>query len=558
MKKLVKAGAFLAAIALVLVGCNCYNKMSSRMNEIKITSTPEVLALRGSTVTADMTVTFPAKYFNKKAVLKLTPVLVFDGGEIAGEPKFVQGEKVKDNYTVIPFKAGGSYRQTVVLPFDERASISTLELRIEYKCGCDDKEFELLGFKPVADGVSTIQNSADWASNLAIMPDNFKRVTTITQEADLVYLVNSSQVRPVALNSAQIKLLEEFVKENSDKDRTELGNLYSKGYASPEGPVAFNDQLSKSRSESAKNAVGKKLKKTPVNIDAAAYGEDWEGFEKLVEQSNIQDRDLILQVLRMYSSPVQRDQEIRNMSQVFDVLKKEILPQLRRTQLVANADITGKTDEEIKYAWNNNIGALNVEELLYSATLFSDNATKAKIYKAAADRFNDVRGFNNYGVVMVQEGKLADATTAFNKAASMSSAPEISNNMGVIALIQGNVEDARRYLSPLNSDEAKANKGLLALAEGDFATASKSLTGYNLAVAQLSDGNVSQAKASLGNIDTADADYLRAVIAMREGNTESAISNLNSAVKKDPSLAERAKRDIEFARIFGHRDFLAL
>ena len=549
----------LTVMAVLLSGCNCFKQMQKKADQIQYSCTPEVLTLKGSTVSAEISVTYPAKCFPKKAVVKATPVLVFKDGEIAGTPKYLQGEKVKDNYTVIPYANGGKYTQTVTFPYDERAKLSTLEIRIEVKCknGAFIPVEEAIA---VAQGISTVQNDADWTANMTIMPDNFKRVTTISEEADLLYLINSSNVRTAALNDEQIKLFEEFVKENADKYRTTLGNIYAKGYASPDGPVKFNDELSKKRSETGKEAISKKLSKDVPNAkyDAAAYGEDWEGFKELVEASNIKDKDLILQVLQMYSSPVQRDQEIKNMSEVFDVLKKEVLPQLRRTKFVASADIQGKTDAELKAAVNGDINSLNVEEMLFAATLFEDNATKAKVYKAAADKYNDVRAYNNYGVVLAWEGDYKAAKRALEKAASIQSAPAISNNLGVIALIEGNTADAKKYLAPLNSADAQANKALLALAEGDYATAAKGLKGYNLAVAEVCNGNLAKAKSALGNAKTAEADYLKAVIAMRQGDTKAAVANLKSAIAKDSAMKTKAQNDVEFAKIFGSQEFLAL
>ncbi len=210
------------------------------------------------------------------------------------------------------------------------------------------KEFTPFAAIPVAEGVSTIQALADNAAYLSIMPDNFKRVTTISQNAEIMYLINKSNVRPGELTKDQVKMFEAFVKEYSDKDRATLGNVYAKGYASPDGPVKFNDELSKARSESGQKAISKTLESVNPKYDIAAYGEDWEGFKELVSASDIKDKDLILQVLAMYDNPVKRDEEIKNMTSVFDVLAKEILPQLRRTKLIADVDIEGRTDAEIK------------------------------------------------------------------------------------------------------------------------------------------------------------------------------------------------------------------
>lgn len=552
MKRFLKVSMLLTAMTVMLASCSCYNKMAKQVNNVKVSATPEILTLKGKSVTADIKVEIPANFFDKRAILRVTPVLVYNGGEMVGTPKYLQGEKVKDNYQVITSK-GGSYTQTVTFPYNPKANLSTLELRFDVQC-CSSMGFMTLASFPVATGISNVIDMLDKGSYLSIMPDNFKRVTTIQQDADIMYQINSAVVRPNALKDDQIKLLEDFVRENEDKDRVSLGNIQAKGYASPDGPVSLNDKLSKNRSNTGKDAISKELKDVSVGYDAAAYGEDWDGFKALVEASNIADKNLILQVLNMYSSPVQRENEIKNMSAVYDVLKKDILPQLRRTQLIASADIQGKTDAELREAVRSNINSLNVEEMLFAATLYDDKDTQIKIYKAAADKYNDPRAYNNMGVVYLQKGDTRQAKAAFQQAAKLSNDPAISNNLGVTALVEGDIAEAKKYLAPLSTDESKANKALAEVLAGNT-NATSGLTGYNLAVAELANGNVARAKTALGSDNSADADYLRAVIAMREGNTSAGLTNLKSAVSKDKSLAAKAKNDVEFAKLFNNSEF---
>ena len=467
---------------------------------------------------------------------------------------------MKDNYTVIAKKQGGSYTQTVTFPYDSRADLCTMELRVEGKCAKGKhSEFTPIAAIPVAQGISTIQKLADNAAGLAIMPDNFKRVTTISQGAEIMYLINRANVRKGELTKEQIKMFEDFVKEYSNKDRATLGNIYAKGYASPDGPLAFNDKLSKERSQTGQKAISEKLKDVKnAKYDIAAYGEDWEGFKELVSASDIKDKDLILQVLAMYDNPVKRDEEIRNMSSVFDVLAKEILPQLRRTKLSADVDIEGRTDAEILAAVSGNIDVLNEEEMLYGATLTGDAALKIKAYKAAATKFNSARGYNNMGVVLGQTGKAGEAKSAIEKAATLSNDPIISNNLGVLALMNGDVAKAKSYLSALSIPQARKSMGLVNLAEGNYAEAARALDGYNLAVAEVLNGNLAKAKSVLSGDNSAQADYLKAIIAMREGNSSSAIANLKSAISKNSAYKAKAAKDVEFAKLFGTTEFLAL
>ncbi len=577
MKRIVSLSLVLASAVVLLSGCNCYNKMAKNVKGIDAKCTPSVLTLKGNTVAADVTVTFPPKYFSEMAILRVTPVLVFEGGEIAGTPKFVQGEGVKDNFTVIPWKQGGSYTQNVSFPYDKRAAVSKLVLRFDAKCSesCSEKynDYLALGGNAVganglrssdivvAEGISNLQDNIRATDYLTSLADNYKKTRTISpDDVSIMYTIGKSDVRPAQLTSEQVKLLEAFVKDNSNKEGVSMGSVYVSGYASPDGPVTLNDKLSQARGNTAKTAVEKQLtaQKQTAKYDVAAYGEDWDGFKNLVASSNMKDKDLVMQVLNMYDNPVKREDEIRNMSVVFDVLAKDILPQLRRAKVSTSAEVQGLNDSELLAAAKTNLASLDVEQLLYTASLTKDNAEKVRILTYAAEKYNDYRAYNNLGIAQMNAGQLDAAKKAFTKAASLKSDPAISNNLGALAVAQGNIAEAKKYLSSLNTADAKANQGLVALAEGDYAAAQKNLKGYDLAVAEVLNNNLDKASAALKGETSADADYLRAVIAARKGEASNAISNLKSAIAKKPALAEAAKKDVEFSKLFALPEFKAL
>lgn len=553
-----KAGLLIASVAL-FASCNQYAKMQKNANDIDAKASNEVLSLVGTTVATDVTVDFPAKYFEKGMILKVTPVLKYEGGEITGAPKYYQGEKVADNYTTVAKKTGGKYTDKVTIPYSDKAAVSTLEMRVEGRYA-ENKKAELTQFAefasiPVAQGVSTVQSLS--YPQMTVMPDNFKRVTTITEEADVHFTINSSAVRSAELRQDQIALFKEFVKENQNKEKVTLGNVYAKGYASPDGPEKFNDKLSAERSRAGEKAMKQQLKGTGVSYDAAAYGEDWEGFKQLVEASNMADKDLILQVLAMYDNSAKRDEEIKNLSKVFNELKESVLPQLRRTQFVVSADIEGKSDAELKEAALKGDRNLNVEEMLYAATLVSADK-KASVYQLAADTYNDARAWNNLAIEKLNQGSVSAAKAAMDKAAKLASGATVSNNLAAVAIADGDIATAKRYLASINTADAKANKGLVALYEGDYAAAAKDLGNYNQAVAEVLNGNYTKAKSALGNANCGDSEYLRAVISMREGDSKGATAYLKSAIAKDPKLAQKAKKDVEFIRLFNTPEFKSL
>ena len=371
----------IVAVAALASGCgNCYDKMQKGQDQIQVTCVPEVLTLKGSTVDAEITVNFPAKYFNAKAIVKITPVLVYEDGQKTETEKYLQGEKVADNYTVISKANGGSYSQKISFPF-EKPGVATLELKVEAKCK-EDEEFVTIATIPAAKGVSSVQNLARGIakgaqggaqiekSSFELLEGNFQRSSTLAQSAEILYKIQSSDVRKNQLSQEQIQLFKEFIAANSNADRTTLGSVYASGYASPDGPEKLNNTLSAARSKSGAKAIKKELKENKdLNYEIASYGEDWEGFKALVENSNIEDKDLILNVLQMYSSPVERDSESKICRPCSKFWPKISCRNCAAPNSLLRPSIRVLTDEEILAAALAGDKSLDVEHLLHAATL---------------------------------------------------------------------------------------------------------------------------------------------------------------------------------------------
>ena len=569
MKKLMKLSMVLAVAALAFTSCNCFKKMAKNRDDVQLTVAPEILTLNNGIVAADINVTFPVKYFNAKAVVKVTPVIVFEGGEVAGTAHFYQGSKVDDNYTVVDKKNGGNVTMHVEFPYDPRMDECALQLRAEIKCpGGKCKEFTLVNLNTgaiptkeeaavlagndaaaaalakefgltVAYGLNTLQKDIKYGDLMEQMDNNFKRITTVVDKTDLLYTINSSVVTKKHEKAANLGAFKENVDKNLTNDRA-TQNIAVKGYASPDGPEKFNDKLSKARSESGHKVIAKLLKDSGLDIDAAAYGEDWDGFKELVEKSNIKDKNLILQVLSLYNSPAERETEIKNMSTVFNELKKDILPELRRSQIVNSTDLQGLTDAEIMAAYRNG-GDLTVEQYLYAAQELANGAEEqVAILTAASKKFNDARVWNNLGVAQTQAGDKAAALKSFEKAAKLDSSKELSKNLLLANLANGNTAEAKKYAAAADA-QAKA---AMAAAEGDYKAAAKNLEGYNAAIALVQSNDLAGAKKAIAKDNSADADYLRAVIAAKEGDLKTAEAQLKSAVSKNPALAQKAAKDI--------------
>ena len=578
MKNVFRLMAIVAVASLSLTSCNCFKKMAKNQDEVKVTCTPDVLTLNNGKVEADITVVFPAEYYNKKAVLKVTPIMVFEGGIVEGATKYFQGGKVKENYTVIDKKLGGEYTQHVEFPYDARMAQSELKVLVEVKCpkgkckdytlvnantgalptkaekaalaagGAQAEAVKVEFAYPIAKGVNTLQGDLDYASAMSNTANNYKNVTTVVTKADILYAINSSNVSKKAANSEDLKAFKENVVANQANDRASQ-KLYVNGYASPDGPEKFNDKLSSARSKSGHKAAQKLLKDTGMELDAASYGEDWEGFKELVAASDIEDKDLILQVLSRYDSSTQRESEIKNMSAVFTELKKEILPKLRRAQLINSTDIKGKTNDEMAALINEGrLEELTNEELLYMAeSVLADAKAKVAVLEYTAKKFNDARAYNNLGVVLAQLGDKAKALTAFEKAAQLGlNNNEINSNLALANLANGNVAKAQQFAA---AADAKT-KSLISAAQGSYSAAASTLEGYNAAIASTLNNDLSAAKKAIAAETTAKADYLRAVIASKEGDLETAKAQLKSAIAKDATLAAKAAKDVNLANLF--------
>ena len=570
MKNFMKLSMVLVAAALAFSSCNCFKKMAKEREDVKLSVTPEILTLNNGIVAADINVTFPVEYFNAKAVIKVTPVIVFEGGEVAGTTKYYQGSKVDDNYTVVDAKNGGNFTQHVEFPYDSRMDKSELQLRAEIKCPSGKcKEFTLVNLNTgavptkeeaavlagddaeakaalarefgltIAYGVNTLQKDLKYGDLMEDMPNNYKKVTTEIDKTELLYAINSSRVTKANEKNADLGAFKQNVDANLSNERA-TQNIAVKGYASPDGPEKFNDKLSKARSESGQKVVAKLLKESGLEIDAAAYGEDWDGFKELVEKSDIKDKNLILQVLSLYNSPAERESEIKNMSTVFEELKEDILPELRRSQIVNSTDLQNLTDAEIMAAYRNR-GELTAEQYLYAAQELVDTpAEQVEILTVASKKYNDARVWNNLGVAQTKAGDKAAALESFKKAAKLDSSKELNKNLLLANLANNNTAEAKKYAAAADSE----SKAAMAAAEGDYKTAANGLKGYNAAIALVQSNDLAGAKKAIAKDNSAEADYLRAVIAVKEGDLKTAEAQLKSAVSKNPELAQKAEKDV--------------
>jgi Flp pilus assembly protein TadD len=543
-------------MALIIVAsCGKLGELSPEY----FTTTPQVLEAVGGNVPVTIHGKFPEKYLKKKAVVTVTPVLKWNGGEARSQSYTFQGEKVEGNNQTIMYKTGGNY--TMKANFAYVPEMEKSELYLEFKARVGKKEMDIPAVK-IADGViatSELVVKTVVNASTGLAEDAFQRIIKKAQEANIMYLVRRTNVRASELRKQELKDFKETAKEvNESKETRRLDNIEISSYASPEGTVELNTRLAKGREASAEKYLNKTLKKNKIEatVDTKYTSEDWDGFQKLVSKSDIQDKEMILRVLSMYQDPVQRETEIRNLSSVYKVLADEILPQLRRSRLTLNYDVIGKSDETIAQMAKATPAELTVEELLYAATLTNNVAEKKDIYTKATNVYpNDFRAFNNLGGIAYNENDMAAAERFVNKAASMNAnAPEVNMNLGLIALAKNDVKAAESFLG-----KAAGAKGLnealgnLYVKQGQYERACNAFgdaASNSAALAQILAKDYNKAKSTLNNIAQPNAytAYLNAVLGARTNNSAMVASNLKKAVQMDAAMAQKAMNDIEFAK----------
>lgn len=533
----------------------------------QVTVNPSPLTVVGDKVNADITGTFPVKQFSKKAVVTITPVLKYEGGEALGAPVTYVGEKAKENGTTVSYKQGARYSQTASFDYVPAMAKSELYLRFTAKNG--NKEVAIPDMK-VADGVVATAKLAD-AKDVEpqITADKFQRVIQEMQEADIRFLIQQSNLRSSELKSQEMKDLQAAIKDADKDEKKAINKLEVSGYASPDGGVKLNTTLADARQANAQKYLQKQLKKDKVktNIESSVTAQDWEGFQKAMEESNIQDKDLVLRVLSMYSDPEEREAQIKNLSAVYKTIAEEILPELRRSRLILTTDLIGKSDEEITTLAKNDPAALNVEELLYAATLTNAANEKMAIYKKVVELFpNDYRGYNNVGMLYFKQGSIAEARRSYTQALKIAgNNPDVNYNAGVAAMADNDLKMAEQYLGKAAGTAGNLNAamGTLYTMKGDYAAAKKAYgtkPSNNAAVQQILNEDYAGARQTLAKVENPNATtaYLAAIVGARTNDRDAVYSNLKAAVARDAQFAKKAQKDIEFAKYQEDAQFQAI
>ena len=547
--------ALILGSALVFTGCG------KKMNQFRadyFSVNPNPLEVVGEKVPATVTGKIPGKFFVKNAEVTVTPYLEFNGTEIASTPYTFQGEKVRGNNPVISYDGGGTVTIPVSYNYNPEMIKSNLSLAFTVRQG--GKQYALPRVK-VADGVVATAALADAATvSPAIAPDKFQRIINEKFDADIKFLINQANIRDGQLRTAEMNNLHQEIAEANEDNRREIKEINITSYASPDGGVELNTRLAENREKNTKSYVQNKLKKDNISefgeLTANFTPQDWEGFQRLVAASNIQDKELILSVLSMYKDPEQREREIRNLSSVFDQLAEEILPQLRYSRITASIDVIGKSDEEIMNIYSLNPKALSVDEILYAATLTDNNDKRLQIYDTAIELYpKDYRAYNNLGMCQYIDQDYEAAEANFAQAARLApESGEAQMNLGLVSLLNKNYKEATAKFGNAAGVPALGDAlGVYYMKQGDYNSAIRAFGDSktnNAALAQILNKDYSKAKNTLSGVvhPNATTFYITAILGARTNNEKMVMNNLRQAIKLDNTLAAQAQNDLEFAK----------
>lgn len=546
-------------LAVLVSSCACRLKP---LNGSAAQVDPNPLTLVGTQIPGQVRLTLPAKWCHKRAIVNITPQLRYAGTSVTGQTVTIQGENVRDNYQTISYERGGS----VIVPFafEYKPGMEQSDLYLTFTATVKGKQVNLPAIKVARGTIMTAGLASISDVTPALARDAFQRVIKEQYTADLKFLINRAEVRAAELNKREVKDWQDVV-DNAYQVPNQEVDIEIQAYASPDGAQDLNERLSAERERNTSSVIARKLGNKKIEVNAHYTAEDWDGFQKLLEASNIQDKELVLRVLSMYPDPEDREREIRNLSHVFTQLADEILPELRRSRLNANVRIIGKSDDELKMFMAQRPGRLTIEEILYTATLYDNAKDQMNAYQQATQLYpKDYRAYNNIGTLYLAQGNYEQAASYFAKAQKIQPNAASNMNEALLALDRGDLAAAQRLMgSAVEAPEAGQGIGLLQMHEGKYADAIRSFgnrPSNTLAIAQIMQGQYADATRTLAAVAQPNGEtaYLKAVVAARTNDLQGLISNLRAAIAQDSSYALRAQRDLEFAAFSQTPEFVAL
>ena len=561
-KQSIKVLALLVVAGTLVTSCKL-------LKEVNYTVTPDPLEMHGDSVRVKVDITFPEKALHRKATVEVVPMI----GDVTLTPIKIQGEKATGNGDVIAYKAGGTVTYEDVVAYNPSMEASDFVATGKLYKG-ETLKGEMEATK-IADATIITPYLVNEDFKVILANDEFRRVNEKTFVSQINFAKGKFDVSSSEMRDEDIEAYEEFLADAQTNAKIEIKNVNVIGHASPEGEVDKNNNLSTDRATAGKESsvkIAKKAKNDAVQGEVYSMtgsGEDFDGFKMELKNDSIMnedDKNLVLRILETINDPAQRETEMRNMGKTFTYLDKNIFPKLSRVEINAVYDETGFSDEELKANSVSNPDTLNLEELLFTATLYDDLNEKLRVYKIAEGRYTeDYRAANNIGAVLYMQNKVSEAKSQFEKANGIEDNVISKNNLGAVAGVDGDRSKSKELLGQANGagSEVNYNLGIHNIKDADYASAVSNFgteATFNKALAELLNGSNDINGTIDGSADAESAQgyYLKAVAAARKDDLQGIVSNLKSAIAKDGGLKAKAGKDREFIKYMSDASFTAI
>jgi outer membrane protein OmpA-like peptidoglycan-associated protein len=538
------------------------------VKDITYSVNPNPLEMHGDSVKVSITVNVPEKGIQKKAKAEITPKI----GSTTIGTWYVNGSKVTGNGTTIDFKTGGTATFEETLAYDP--SMEAADVVITGKLYKQTKEKGALPETKIADATIITPYLVDKTFKVLTEQDALVRQFDKTTTATFNYEKGKSVVRANEIKDADIIALMAWMQAAQNNPKIKITGIEINGYASPDGEVAKNDNLSSDRTVAARKALinlmnnAKLTAYTDTNAyTLAKFGEDFDGFKsQLAVTTTIPeaDKNLFIRILEMTKDPEQREKDMIALGKAYTELERDVFPMIRRAVVVVKYTEYGLTDDELRAASVQNPNSLSVEELLFTAgKLTKDANEKARIYSVAAANFaTDFRTHTNLGAALFELGNTKDASSSFKKANELKSTPTTNNNLAASLILENNIPAAKKLLANAKTDVYGYNQGIIDITEGKYSAAEKNISqnSYNKVLALLLLNQLDAAKkVSASLAETAELAYLNAIIEARKGaGADAVVAKLKTAISKNAVLKEKASKDREFIKMMNDASFIDL
>ena len=322
------------------------DKMARESKKITYRVNPDPLVKgEDGNVCFDVIVTIPGEYFEKQAVMNLKPYLAYNGGQIDIDPITFVGEKVKGEGDFrVPYKEGGEFTKHYCMPYQEEMKNCELKgdpMFYVYDGTIYPTQDEIVKNVYFAQGATVKLADGVISKDEYIEKTVTDTIETMEPVKKLTYFYNKDKYNigdRKKLNNEADAAFKELLKAG-------VTEFEIRAWASPEGEEGHNNELSNNRDNAAEKQMKKLAKKTEVNITGKGYGEDWNLFIELVKNSNLKDKDAIVNNINNASN---KQRAIKDMCAIYPQLEKDILPQIRRAEVFVKEPVKKAVTKTIK------------------------------------------------------------------------------------------------------------------------------------------------------------------------------------------------------------------